>query len=559
MPATEEQTIPACVHTTSRKPWLPVVFLVVLTALCFVPFAGKAFNIDEPLFLWAAKHIQTNFTDPYGFDVNWYGRLDPMHAVTKNPPLACYYIALSAWVVGWGEVALRLAFLLPTIALVVGTYLLAGRFCRRPLEAALAALVTPVVLVSGNSVMCDVMMLAFFVWAVYLWVRGLDEKNHAMLGTAALLIAASALSKYFGIALIPLLFLYTLVREKRLGIWALYFLIPVAVLGWYQIATQHAYDRGLLLDAGQYASWARQKIGIGRFSQLLTGFIFTGGCVASALFLAPILWSRRTLHGGLMLLSALAIVMAAKGVIGVYPVNVDGELNLIALVQMSVWAAAGISLLALAALDLVKNRDADSLLLTCWVAGTFIFASVANWSVNARSILPMVPAAGILMMRRLELMEKVGGRRPNWQIALPLALSLILSVAVTWSDCRFANTARTAADQIWEEYGEKVPNIWFTGHWGFQYYAESKGAKAVIYQSFMPDLDDLAVVPLNGPNVIVPSGAPILQALEIPSGPLGIMDMGTGAGFYADSWGPLPFALGSVDPETYWVITMLGN
>ena len=37
-----------------------------------------------------------------------------------------------------------------------------------------------------------------------------------------------------------------------------------------------------------------------------------------------------------------------------------------------------------------------------WVIGTFLFAAFLNWTVNARSLLPLTPAVAILMTRRLE-------------------------------------------------------------------------------------------------------------------------------------------------------------
>src|SRR5437763_566226 len=109
-------------------PWLAAL----ACAGCVAPFAGKAFHIDEPLFLWSARQIQAPPGDPYGFTVNWDHRDEPMWHVTQNPPLACYYTALAAAIVGWGEVGLHLAFLLPAIGVIVGTARLAGRFGAPP-------------------------------------------------------------------------------------------------------------------------------------------------------------------------------------------------------------------------------------------------------------------------------------------------------------------------------------------------------------------------------------------------------------------------------------------
>ena len=123
--------------------------MTAITIACLLPFVGRAFNIDEPLFLWAARHIQSHPLDFYGFSVNWLDCLRPMRLMMLNPPLVAYYMAAAARIVGWGEVGLHIAFLVPAIAAVLGTYVLARRFCSHPLIAALATLLTPVFLLSG--------------------------------------------------------------------------------------------------------------------------------------------------------------------------------------------------------------------------------------------------------------------------------------------------------------------------------------------------------------------------------------------------------------------------
>src|ERR1019366_6512114 len=113
---------------------------------------------------WAAHQIQADPLNPFGFAVNWFGTVTPMWLATENPPAASYYIAFAAAILGWSEVALHAAFLLPAIAAVLGTYRLAQKFCSRPVLAALATLFTPVFLISSSTVMCDVMMVAVLVW-----------------------------------------------------------------------------------------------------------------------------------------------------------------------------------------------------------------------------------------------------------------------------------------------------------------------------------------------------------------------------------------------------------
>ncbi len=61
-----------------------------------------------------------------------------MSEVTKNPPLGAYYAALIGSIAGWSDRALHFGFLLPALALILGTYHLARRFTQSAWIAAAA-------------------------------------------------------------------------------------------------------------------------------------------------------------------------------------------------------------------------------------------------------------------------------------------------------------------------------------------------------------------------------------------------------------------------------------
>jgi len=133
------------------------------------------------------------------------------------------------------------AFLVPAVAAVLGTFFLAHRLSGSPLLAALLALFTPVFLVSATTVMCDVWLLALWVWSVHCWLRGLERHSYWLLLLASLLVAAAALTKYFGVSLVPLLAAYTVARERRLTSRLLFLLIPNAIIGIYEAIAKAKY------------------------------------------------------------------------------------------------------------------------------------------------------------------------------------------------------------------------------------------------------------------------------------------------------------------------------
>lgn len=526
--------------------------LALVTVAALAPFLAKPFNIDDPLFIWVARQIYLHPANPYGFDVNWAQTVFPMWNATENPPLACYYLAAAAGLFGWSEIGLHLAFLLPALAVVLGTYRLAGHFCQRPMLAALAMLFTPVFLVSSLTVMCDMPMLAFWIWAVVFWVEGMERDDYGWLAVSGLFIAAATLTKYYGACLIPLLGAYGLLDKRRSGRWMVYLLIPLATLYVYQVATRALYGHNLLFRAMEFTSFVKGNSGGSRTTAVLTALAFTGGCVAVAAFLAPLLWRRAlAVFGGAVVL--IAAIMAFHHAIETNPGASPWTSPAFVKLQVAIWMVAGIGVLALATADILHRRDSRSCLLVLWVLGTFSFTAFFNWTVNGRSILPMAPAVGILIARRLEKNFPAGHKVWSQGTVIGLAGSAVLSLLVLRADFLLARAVREGAREACSKLRINGRTLWFEGHWGFQYYMEQSGALAVDLANPSLKIGDTFVVPENNVNIVPPDPgtAALREFLSVP-GPRLLTTCGitTGAGFYdASAWTPLPFAFGQVPPE----------
>jgi 4-amino-4-deoxy-L-arabinose transferase-like glycosyltransferase len=542
--------------------------LAVLMVACLLPFSGRAFHVDDTLFVLSARQITQHPLDPYGFSIVWNKSLEQMADVTKNPPLACYYGAIVGKVAGWSERAFHLAFLLPALALALGTYRLARHFTRLPLLAALIAVLTPGVLVSAASVMCDTMMVALWVWAVILWIEGLQPRKAWYLAGAAILIAAAALTKYFGAALVPLLAAYSLARLRRLGHWMWYLLIPVGALVGYEFWTRALYHQDLIFSAVDFANDQRIEE---PWTSALVGFSFTGGCTLSALTFCPLTWSRK----GSAIAAAAGAVAASALLLGWvdFGRRAGGELAFHSLrshwelvgSQLALFIAGGLLTLALTLTDFWKRRDANSMLLGIWVVGTFVFSSFLNWTVNARTVLPLIPAAGILIARRLETTQldtmDFKRMRLNWtrrlrlQVAGALAVSAALSIWLVDADTRVANLAREAAYKVESQTRNEGGTLWYEGHWGFQYYMDQLGALPMSTQDFPIRPGDHVVVAENAGLILdLPQDLSFQKesVLKFSNGSMAsTISWQRGAGFYSSYFGPLPFTFGRVPPERY--------
>ena len=533
---------------------VPMLVLAIITVLCLAPFASKPFHIDDPLFVWVARHIQTHPLDPFGFTVNWYGWQQGVYQVTCNPPLSCYLLCLAARIVGWRETALHCVYLIPAIAAVLGTYRLAEQLRANPFVAALAMLFTPAFMVSGASLMCDTTALAFVVWAAAFWIRGVNRSRRGSLAMSSLLLSCAMLTKFNTFLVVPVLAVYAIVQRNKTRTWVGYLAAPTLVLATYVAWLQGTYGAGGLFQALQLPLSAGLLVG-----GTLVGLSFTGGCVGSAIFLLPLLYRVRSITP--VLAASVVCVVAAwrLGWIPGMPTEGGVGQRLLLVSEMSLMVAAGIGLFAVVVGDFRQHRDAGSTMLALWFACTVGFVFYVTWSASGRYLLALVPAAAIMMARRLD-RRADPAPASKWRTGVALALAALLSLAVCWADFSLAQTSRAAARVLSQQKTRQGSTLWFEGHWGFQYYMEASGAQAADMQYPSVSPGDLIVVPRNSTNVVLPSArlaAPLRVVKVGPARSMAVHDSRVGAGFYGSAFGPIPFFIGHVPPELYYVFTAL--
>jgi|LakMenE01Jun11ns_1017448.scaffolds.fasta_scaffold9957480_3 hypothetical protein len=558
-PAKLSSTLAA--QSISDGNWFDPWVCAIAALLSLLPFLSKAVHLDDTVFIYVAKQICQSPTDPFGLVINWYGHQMPLHEVQQNGPLASYYMALAASLLGWSEVSLHTAFLVPAVASAVGMFYLAKRLCDQPVLSTLIMLLSPAFLVSGTTLMCDVFMMALWLWSVVLWIWSADRHSHGWAILSAVLIGAGIVTKYYATAIIPLLLAYSLFRWHDVRSRVFYLLIPVAMVLAYDQYMSSLYGHSLLKGASDHAiemAGAKGSV-IYRIAVTLT---FMGGCLAAILFYAPMLCSRRSLLAacGLCVLAALLLPLFLDLNVTYWSAMTNPQ-SLLFIFQFAIFLIGGAGILVLVGRDVLIRRDADSLLLWLWVAGTFIFCSILNWTVNGRSLLPMMPPVSLLLIRGLSPLFKGQSRRSVFWKAVPLGLTAALALNVAWADTWWANSARSAA-QFFDSHGpflDKRDNVYYTGHWGFQFYMDKLGFRALETNQSTLRLGDSVIFPAYNTNVPLQllAGAKQVEHHLFPVHPfLATMRSDMGAGFYSNLGGPLPFVIGPVTPDRYTVLTV---
>jgi hypothetical protein len=525
---------------TGRVNYISLGWLVGLAALVLAPFLAKPLHMDAPLMVWAARQIRQDPFHFYSVAVNWFGTVEGLDRILRMPPLFAAVLSPLAY----HEALLSFIPLAFALTAVAGIFVLARLWGADPLWSCLAAIATPAFVVCGSLVMPDMALLSFWVWALVFQVKG--HERPAWWAAATLFATAAVLTKYSGLTLLPLMALYSFAKDRRFSIGLLSLVFPLIAFAVYQQYTGSLYGEGLFSESARYAfgyqphtlGWALRKS--------LTALSFAGGGFAVGVFFFPFLWPAKQRTSWLIGAAVVAVLALTTGPFESFSFNARTGVRWAILIQFVVWTMGGIQWAALAISEWRRRRDPASLVAVAWLGGTLAFAAYFNWSVTVRSLLPALPAIAIVLSWR---MQSVGV--PFRQRTGAIAVSSILALAAGWADARLAFAAMDTARQT-VSLKETAENIWFQGHWGFQYYLEKIGAKAVDYERSVISPADRLLIPLNNIRVQFPprDSVDLLGTLSVP-GPWGLtVHHGElGAGFHSDYWGPLPLAFGPVPPE----------
>ena len=548
-----------------KKSWIsehPFVVIGVILTGCLGPFINKAINGDEMLYVWTAEWIQKHPVNFFGLEVNMYGSTIPMWVGIYNPPLISYFLAGVAALFGWHEMVLHLASLVVAFAAAAGIYALAQMWCDRPLLATVVAIFTPAFLVCSTTLTCDVLMLTFWIWALVCWERALASQEHGWwrFAGAGLLAGLAMLTKYSALLLLPLLPVLSLLRTRKSGWWLLGLAVPLAMIAGYEWLTARLYGRGLLFgSAGSVQTHGNEYPG-GWEAKGIVGLAFAGGSLLPLLFFAPWLWRRWTLLAvGVVILGiSLGICRFGSNLGLLLPWEFPGLLGRRYFwLQVGVLTAAGVHLLLLVGAEAWRRRNVVSVMLILWILSGLFFWTMVNVHLGARRFLPIVPAAAILLVRRR---EATRGNAVTWGVLWPLIPAAAITLSVAVADYQMASSARTAAEQIAAGYKPKGHKLWFAGGYGtFQYYMEKLGGQRIDIERSLLQPGDIVVVPwLRNATVVLPRGG-VGWLGGLPYRPYFWMNPygdteSTAAGFYGADSGPVPFAIGRLPGQVYYVV-----
>ena len=503
---------------------------LALAAAVLLPFLGKAYTIDDPLFLYQARHVLEDPLHPTAFDVVWSLEPHRMSALMASGPGMAYLLVPTLLLGGaeWVAHLTQLLFLGLAIVATASLVLGIGGDEGEARRASLLLAASPAVLGMAGTAMPDVAAMALGVLGLERTARfARDERTRdAVLGTVAL--AAAILCRSH---LAPLVVVAWLAgtRGRRS------FIVPIAAV--LAAGLMFAVTRDPASHAGAVAVAAGT-------------FVFAPAVLRNVVSFF--------VHWTLVFPLALPwLVMRAKAIVTnpvLYVATAGAWLSMrnnpevgpqIAALPAGLGAAVAWDL----AFEALRRRDRVDVMLAAWCLTPLVVVPYLH--LPSKYLLAAAPAMAITVARR-------GERIPKVALAVIVVAGTLLGILVLRADARFAGMGRRAAEVLVAPAVAGGKTVWFNGHWGFQWYAEKAGARPLTATPPHPHWGDLVIASRHAEGELM-SALPnrrLVQAMDDTRPGGRVMSRALHAGFFSNGWGYLPWAWGRdpVDRYEVWSI-----
>ncbi len=526
---------------------------LLVSSLILIPFFNKAFTIDDPVFLFEARHVLADPLHPTAFVMTWAEMPERVSRLVPTGPVMAWLLAPTALAQGSEWIAHATQLVMLWLA-IIATVSLARRFgIPQPWQTASGLIVVamPAVLGMAGTAMPDVPAMALGIAGIERLVAWSQNRRISQAVLASILLGLAPLTRTHlilllgvgGILLLGPTFSFIVPRSRYSTFLPLIaaLLISVAV---YFIASDPDPGAGNLAGAAiRYSSVsisqvAKNGVALPIHWALAMAFAFPW----SALRWRAMLRNRQVLLAATVgaIISALALTYTSHSSI-----------------LLSIIAGLGIAVLWDLLADGWSRRDSVQLALGFWLLVALPAVFYAN--LPPKYLVASAPAAALLIARELASHK---GKEPWIILGFTVLLGTCLGVAILRADATFANLGRRAAAELIAPNVAAGKRVWFVGHWGFQWYAENAGARPATLTPPYPSRGDLLVVSI--------ASAVSLRVAEIignqfpnmtlvtrieesrPGGRL--MNKRLGVGFYSNISGYWPWLWSDsvVDQYTVW-------
>jgi hypothetical protein len=486
--------------------WRTWLLLFLLALVYTLANAVKPLLIDDTAYHYFAAQAAAQPLDPYGFKILWYLVPEPAMEVLA-PPLLPYWWSLAIRLFGEQPIMWKLWLFPFSLLFVVAVYFLLRRFARG-LEALLTLMTvfSPAFFPSLN-LMLDIPALALSLGALIVFFRACDRQSLGLGISAGILAGLAMQTKYTGFLAPAAMLLYGLVfRQTRRGL----------VAGITAASLFAGWEAFLLVRYGQsHFLFHLQDNDPSGKHLLILPILSILGATASFLTLLNLAAlrtqpKRTALCAGLIAFGYVLVAGIPDSFNGFWWKL--GEYRGRFTIAHAVFGLFGAGVLATSGAVVGRlcrvSRADPRRIMHGWKYRTEMF--LVLWlGLEIVGYLALSPFPAVRrVLGLLVVLTLLTGRLAVRTCRSPYRRTLLRKIAIGGIglgagfyaiDLRDALAEKDVVQQA-AAYIGKVDRgqVWYVGHWGFQYYAEQAGMKPIVAGESMLRKGDVLVLPDEG-------------------------------------------------------------
>ncbi|MBM3253202.1 MAG: phospholipid carrier-dependent glycosyltransferase [Candidatus Omnitrophica bacterium] len=439
-----------------KKRYKYLFILLILFTAYNAFFLNKAFHIDDPFTIAMARAVNRNF-------------LNPPPVFFSNPVLLGYYYGPIIKLFGEREIWLHLFYLPFSLLVIISIVFLGKRFANGSLFPTLFLVSTPAFIVTSQNIMLDIPLFGFFLASLALFIYGTDSGNNRLLALSGILAGAAILTKYSGLMLFPILFIYSLLHKKKRSLFFL--VIPVAIFLLWILHNIIFYKHSIFL----YALTGRLKgyFISGSLIRTFACLIFLSGTSVATLFISPYLLRRRI--NLFLFLASLPIGLSPFLVRFFSEYTIFGKSIIALLLIVSFFIILVVFKNGLTAMS-NQAYNKDKLFLCLWFFILLIFIILSNF-IAARFVLLLFPPMFLIIFDEINSYSPHFIQKTKKMLYLFMFLTVSISTALAIGDYYFAGVYRDIAQHLKRTIPPEKQVYFYAGDWGYNYYMIKEGYK----------------------------------------------------------------------------------
>ncbi len=543
-------------YATDQKPGYRLVaaglFTIWLVNTAFN--VTKAVHIDDTVYLQIAMRIVESPFRPMSGEMFWgHETTEPIH-ITNQPHLIPYLYASVIAIFGESEPLLHLVFSIFTLISGLFFYVLARRYIPNHAMPVTAMYCLGPAFLPSQNLMVDVPLTATCLAVLSTMALGRTDsvQSGKYYMIAALLMGFACLIKYTALVFLPLLIIDIVLKKRWKCLSAI--LVTVSILAIWSVFNYLDYGGVHILQRGEDIPLELVP------ERAVTALICLGAISPFSIVICPLLRSDRQLRIYCLWIILLALLFASCQ-FGVYMdenriqslLRTLFFMNGVIVVGVTVWCIGHGFSTDPSRLRVYLTQNHDIIVLGLLGFGLAAFVILFAPFIAVRHFLLIIPA--VLLVWGQRIICRVSTR---W-VALTLIISTQLGITLGISDWVHADLYRTYAKRISNEYSGRTGDIWYVGHWGWQWYASRAGMRLYDKKRSTLKIGDLVVSPFQiEKQRISLTGNKVLSIVDEvtiqPKRRYTLRTLLNKAGFYSSSIQYLPWTISSQPIETFRIL-----